>query len=374
MYSGSANSWGQPTPTPYQPKAPPAMMPGHPAYPPINPAVGLPPGFVPAPVRPAIAAYPPAQFAYPSYASVPCASIKPATQAYPAMPVHNPVFQPSFVPQPGRFTGKGGFGGKGRGNFGKGGFGGSTANAANAIPLGRERNWGRDEVEETVKDAASPVHRPVQVVGRGRALTIPAWAQKAAPGESKAMGASLHAEPITKPRPSGFEQCGHLNEQQDRKIDSSGGRDISRTSEDVRHNTEREDLGSMLERSHESEVGVVSRSKHTEERDTHAHRREERDTRSTGDRSRRVEERDTHVTGDRLHREDERSRSGKESDMRETRRDYGRSRRERSRSYHRSSRRRSPSEQRYSRRRSPSERRTSRRSSPSDRSRRDSRR
>ena len=145
------------------------------------PATGMPP------LRPAAQAYPPIPTGgYPYPGAIP--GVKPAAEAYPMISVsRNLGYQPSFVPRPGSFQQTAGYQPYGKGGKGKGrgyGKGGSTANAANAIPLGRERTWGSgpEELDQPVR-APSPVHRPVQVIGRGRALTVPAWAQKAAPGQ-----------------------------------------------------------------------------------------------------------------------------------------------------------------------------------------------
>lgn len=87
---------------------------------------------------------------------------------------------------------------KGDGQWGRKGFQGRenpgmpVGKQANAIPLGKQRVFASSpeasEVFETERRRPrSPEHRPMQVVGRGRALTVPAWAKEAAkaPGEDR---------------------------------------------------------------------------------------------------------------------------------------------------------------------------------------------
>lgn len=89
-------------------------------------------------------------------------------------------------------------GGKGGRWVGKG-FGSTRENAnmpvgkaANAIPLGKQRVFASapEATEENQSERhreRSPAHRPMRVVGRGRALTTPAWAKEAekAPGDDR---------------------------------------------------------------------------------------------------------------------------------------------------------------------------------------------
>ena len=92
-------------------------------------------------------------------------------------------------------------GGKGRakgGRWGGSGYqsrefpGTQVGKQANAIPLGKQRVFASspetsEEAEPERPRARSPVHRPMQVVGRGRALTTPAWAKEVEkpPGEDR---------------------------------------------------------------------------------------------------------------------------------------------------------------------------------------------
>lgn len=132
-------------------------------------------------------------------------SIKSATEIYPStswsgasaqsvshQPMQNQQFaQPSYgayMPRPA----KGGKG-RGKGNW-RPGQPQALANAANAIPLGKQRVFASSpedstpEAELRREEAGRPPadHRPVRVIGRGRALTVPAWAKEQesrAPGE-----------------------------------------------------------------------------------------------------------------------------------------------------------------------------------------------
>ena len=122
------------------------------------------------------------------YAGIKSASeIYPSTTAFPSQgyQAQRPPFNPAF--------GKGGKGGKGKGK----GWGAPRAEgqpigkAANAIPLGRMRVFAPaadslQEEPEPVSSRQTSPPRQVRVIGRGRALTVPAWAKKqaeAAPGE-----------------------------------------------------------------------------------------------------------------------------------------------------------------------------------------------
>jgi hypothetical protein len=68
----------------------------------------------------------------------------------------------------------------------------SIGKAANAIPLGKTRVFlttaetSTESTEKPMERPRSP-HRPLRVVGRGRALTVPAWAKEKAfaPGEKR---------------------------------------------------------------------------------------------------------------------------------------------------------------------------------------------
>ena len=154
-------------------------------------------------VRPATQGYPSfpvaaagAPYSYPSYSVGSMVGIKPASEAYPVMPAHYVTHQPSFVPRGPPAAPQQGFGGQprfmGKGRAKGGWQSGPQAkvNAANALPLGKERTWNstpENSSEGDPKKPSSPVHRPVQVIGRGRALTLPAWAQKseAPPGRKE---------------------------------------------------------------------------------------------------------------------------------------------------------------------------------------------
>ena len=106
--------------------------------------------------------------------------------------------EPPHHGQNGRYA----YGGKGRekgdGRWGRKGFqerenpGMPVGKQANAIPLGKQRVFASspeasEAVETERRRPRSPEHRPMQVVGRGRALTVPAWAKEAskAPGEDR---------------------------------------------------------------------------------------------------------------------------------------------------------------------------------------------
>ena len=157
-------------------------------------APGLPFTYQPPTARPnAFQAPAPAYGSYVNNFQAQPGSIKPASQVYPTTswssgaPAAPRPAQPSF----GGMPYSSGFSGKGRGGRfpqQRDTFQGGVGKASNAIPLGKQRVFAAPtaenaEITARAERPASP-HRPMQIVGRGRALTTPAWAkqQAAAPG------------------------------------------------------------------------------------------------------------------------------------------------------------------------------------------------
>ena len=123
--------------------------------------------------------------------------IRPASEIYPSGGWNPSVSDRSYPPRPAsQFsqqpygTAPRGKGGKGRGTWGHQGSQ-PVGKAANAIPLGKQRIFASStEVEvpreEHRQERPRSPHRPMRVVGRGRDLTMPAWAKQqrdAPPGE-----------------------------------------------------------------------------------------------------------------------------------------------------------------------------------------------